>query len=219
MSRNGTVVSHWHQLIDEFNTSGLEFYEKVEEAVKTREVPDAVFSRAEFKEAGIGSAKREYLRIERKNVAFDLCAAPYGTGYFFSWWVSRLGPEHPFLYVLAFFFGIPILTVIVAGIFGDSCGAFLAMPLVFLSLVVGVLFLAKAEVFGPEELIVQIPYVGRIYSLVFNPFAYYSLDTALMFQESVGRAVHEVINGELSEQGLKMLTDEQQKPSIRDLAR
>ncbi len=96
MPRGGKATSHWHALIDDFNTSALHFYQVVEEVVKGRDVPEVNFSRVEFKEGGFASAKREYLQIERGNVAFDICAATYGRSYFFSWWVSRVGPEHPF---------------------------------------------------------------------------------------------------------------------------
>ena len=66
MARGGSVVSHWHTLIDGFNTSGLDFYRAIEDAVRAREVPDVKFSRVEFKEGGFAPAKREYLRIERE---------------------------------------------------------------------------------------------------------------------------------------------------------
>lgn len=35
------------------------------------------------------SAKREYLRVRRKEHLFDVCAAPFGTGFFFSWWLGE----------------------------------------------------------------------------------------------------------------------------------
>ncbi len=218
MARSGKAISHWHALIDDFNTSALDFYQAIEEAVKGREVPETAFSRVEFKEGGFASAKREYLRIERGNVAFDICAAPYGRSYFFSWWVSRLGPEHPFLYLLGFivvaFFG----PLILAAPFRNSCGFFFAIPLMFVLLVGGLAWLARQEVFGPEEHILQIPVIGWIYEKIFNPITYYSLDTAIMFQESVRRAVNDVIEGLLSAQGIRALSEEQWKPTIRDLA-
>lgn len=219
MARGGVVISHWHALIDQFNTSTLDFYSNLEGAVRAREVPEAEFSRVEFKEGGFGSAKRIYLRVERGKVAFDVGAAPYGTGYFFSWWMSRLGPKHPFLYLLGFlaalFIGTPLLTLP----FRNSCSYFFMFPLVFIGIIVGLAALARNEVFGPEEDILAIPVLGWLYEKVFNPITYYSLDTALMFQESVRRAVNETIDGLLSGQGLRALTEEQKKPTIRDLAR
>ena len=219
MPRSGKVLSHWHALINDFSTSGLDFYEAVEVAVKAREVPDATFSRLDFKEGGFASAKREYLRIERGNTAFDICAAPYGNGFFFSWWLSRLGPAHPFLYlvgfILAVLFGPPIL----AYPFRSSCGYFFILPVMLIATVVGLALLARKEVFGPEEQILQIPVIGWLYDKIFSPITYYSLDTALMFQESVRRAVNDVIDETLTDQGLRALTEEQKKPTLRDLAK
>lgn len=218
MARGGSVVSNWHTLIDGFNTSGLDFYKAVEEAVKAREVPDAKFSKVDFKEGGFASAKREYLRIERSNVAFDICAAPYGNGFFFSWWLSRLGPEHPLLYLLGFIAACFFGPLILASPFG-GLAYFLALPMMLVAVIVGLALLARQEVFGPEEHILAIPILGWIYEKIFNPITYYSLDTALMFQESVRRAVHEVIDGLLTEQGLRALSETQKKPTIRELAR
>lgn len=84
------VISHWYMLMEDFETSGLDFYRAVEDALRERGVPDARVSRVEWKEGGLATAKREYLRIERSRVAFDICAAPFGTGYFFSWWLARI---------------------------------------------------------------------------------------------------------------------------------
>ena len=218
MPRGGPVISHWHTLVDGFNTSSLDFYTAVEESVKAREVPDAKFSRVEFKEGGFASAKREYLRVERGNVAFDIGAAPYGKGFFFSWWLSRLGPEHPFLYLLGFLAAVFIGTPILSYPFRGSCGYFVVLPIVLVGIVVGLAFLARNEIFGPEEHILAIPILGWIYEKIFNPITYYSLDTALMFQESVSRAVNEVIEGLLTGQGLRALSEDQLKPTIRNLA-
>lgn len=219
MGHSAKVISHWHALIDEFNTSSLDFYKAVEEAVRAREVPDAQFSRVEFKEGGFASARREYLRIQRGRVAFDIGAAPYGRGFFFSWWMSRLGPEHPFLYLLGFLGAVLIGTPLLAYPLRNSCGYIFFLPLCFLGVVAGLAVLARNEVFGSEEDILAIPILGWTYDKVFSPVTYHSLDTAIMFQESVRRAVNEVIDGLVSSQGLRALSEEQKAPTIRDLTR
>ena len=90
MKRDDAILSNWHVLIDNYSTSGLEFFERVEAAVKERQVPQVSFSRKDFRESGILSDKRTYLRLRRSNLAFDIGAAPYGTGYFFSWWLEAV---------------------------------------------------------------------------------------------------------------------------------
>ena len=148
------VLSHWYRYVEDFSTSGLEFYASVEAAVTRRGLPGVTLSRVRFLEGGIFSAKREYLRVQRERVVFDICAAPYGRGgYFFSW---RLG---------------------------ELRGSLLARPFVWL------------------------------YRRLFRPKTYYRLDIALLFQEAVQAAVNEVLEGLLSEQGLRALRPTPPGPS------
>jgi hypothetical protein len=83
------VISNWSHLIEFFNYSSKDFYTQVEEAVKKREIPDIKFQRVDFKEGGMLSAKREYLRVRRHALVFDICAAPFGKGFFVSWWLGE----------------------------------------------------------------------------------------------------------------------------------
>ena len=64
----------------------------------------------------------------------------------------------------------------------------------------------------------RLPIVGWLYAIIFNPVTYYRLDTAMMFRDSIRNAVNEVIDGLLTGQGLRALTEDQKRPSIRDLA-
>ena len=83
------VISNWSHLIEFFNYSSKDFYTQVEEAVKKREIPEIKFQRVDFKEGGMLSAKREYLRVRRHALVFDICAAPFGKGFFVSWWLGE----------------------------------------------------------------------------------------------------------------------------------
>lgn len=83
-----TVISHWYHLLENLQASPLEFYKAVEGALQRRQVPDAKPSRVDWREGGVLSARREYLRIRRKSYIFDICGAPFGTGFFVSWWLG-----------------------------------------------------------------------------------------------------------------------------------
>jgi hypothetical protein len=102
MPRNvyGEVISHWHQLFEAFSTSTQDFYRAVEEAIRRRNLPEIEVSRVLFKEGGVASAEREYLRVRRKRIAFDICSAPYGNGHFFSWWLAKIPAKYGLLIVL-----------------------------------------------------------------------------------------------------------------------
>lgn len=96
MSSATEVISHWSTLIQNFQYSSQNFYQAVTEAVQKRQIPEAQINRIQMKEGGIFSAKREYLGIAcKKDFYFAICGAPFGTGFFVSWWL--LDPPDGFL--------------------------------------------------------------------------------------------------------------------------
>ena len=86
MAKTPIVESHWSQLIEGLEASPMEFYTAVEAAIEQRQVPDAKRSRVNYREGSLLSAKREYLRVRRRKLVFDVCGAPYGNGFFVSYW-------------------------------------------------------------------------------------------------------------------------------------
>lgn len=92
-------TSHWLHDFPDLKFSAMEFYNEVEATLKAREIPGAKASRINLNQTGIFSAKREYLRVVNGEMTFDICAAPYGTGFFISWWYGeRVGTLRSFLY-------------------------------------------------------------------------------------------------------------------------
>jgi len=85
------IISHWYHLIEGLQGSPKEFYASVEQAITARNLPDMTTVRVDWREGGPLSAKREYLRVIRKEHVFDICAAPFGNGFFVSWWLGELG--------------------------------------------------------------------------------------------------------------------------------
>jgi len=68
--------------------SSQDFYTQVTKAVEKRQIPDAKIERIQMKEGNFFSAKREYLSIScKKDFYFAICGAPFGTGFFVSWWL------------------------------------------------------------------------------------------------------------------------------------
>ena len=77
------VMEHWYSLVPGFNTSTKDFYAAVEAELKACQVPGLDIACVDFAEGGVLSAKRQYLRMTRERLVFDICAAPFGTAYFF----------------------------------------------------------------------------------------------------------------------------------------
>ena len=217
------VLSNWQMLFEEFQTSALDFYTAVEEAVKRREAPDLEFSHVDWKEKGILSAKRTYLRVKRGRLNFDICAAPYGRGYFFSWWLAETPSFAALGYFLLLILALGLGSIFIMGVFGQGleggCAALFLIAVLWVGgLPVGLLLLGRAVAegtFGDESAVLATPVLGPLYELVFNPFSYYRLDTAAMFQETVMRAVMEVVNGLRETQGIRALSEAEQAPSMQ----
>ncbi|HTG36520.1 MAG TPA: hypothetical protein VLB76_26685 [Thermoanaerobaculia bacterium] len=203
-----TVLSHWQTAYEGFSTSVQDFYSQVEAAVKDREVPEVTFSRVVYKEGGVASAGREYLRVSRGAMVFDVCAAPYGTGFFFSSWAALDFPGYlPYLY-LAVIIGLGFFSLA----FGLS--AFVSY-LSFIPLyVMGAIYLfilgfmgtgVHKKVFGVEEAAEAMPFLGKIYSALFNPGTYFSVDTESMFQSAIHGAVLEAVKTVTEESGRRVV--------------
>ena len=210
--KNADIISHWHLLIDKCNASVADFYRSVEEALNARQVPDLDISRVTHSESGFGSAKREYLRIRRRGLTFDLCAAPFGRGFFVSWWLVKLPPRAVVMALLGFL-GVNFVALrVVIQAPSIVTGLILLMAAWF---VVG-LGVRDGMIPG-EDTVIAMPVVGWLYQRLFSPTTYYQLDTAYMFQESVRSAVQEVIDELRSGQGLRALSNEECRPVMSRL--
>ena len=229
MVKLSTVISQWSQLFENFQSSPQEFYKSFEAAVGSRSVPQIESSRVAHKEGGLASANREYLRLQRGKYAFDICAAPFGNGFFLSWWLSEPPLKFAFLYLLGFIFGLFILVDIAyligfavgvgisglaAGVFFSGCAVFIGVPLLLWFLGNSV----RHGVIGGESTLLAIPLVGRIYERIFAPPTYYSIDTAIMFQKAIHNAVLEVIDCMTANKGVRALTEAERKPIMKRFA-
>lgn len=88
MSSIPEVISHWSTLIEDFQTSPQQFYAVLTQALERRNMPNIRIGRTNLNESHLLSAKREYLQIYcKKDFYFVICGAPFGTGFFVSWWL------------------------------------------------------------------------------------------------------------------------------------
>ena len=85
-----SILSHWDHMFQGMQQSSDEFYGRVEQYLALHQLKDAKLERVKFSEGGIFSSKREYLQIRRGDHVFHVCAAPFGNGFFVSWWLSAV---------------------------------------------------------------------------------------------------------------------------------
>lgn len=84
-------LSHWYRLFDGMKHSPQAFYDVIEARIKEQQLPDTNFGRVTFRERGLLSSRREYLRVMRGEMVFDICAAPFGKDAFFvSYWLGQI---------------------------------------------------------------------------------------------------------------------------------
>jgi len=84
--RMGAIHSNKCHYFDKLQFSAQEFYTLLEGIIADRKMPDVKLSRVKYHQKHIFSNSREYLRIARKDDIFDVCAAPFGIGFFVSYW-------------------------------------------------------------------------------------------------------------------------------------
>jgi hypothetical protein len=77
----------WQHFYDNIHLSTAEFYQAIESGLRERKIEGLKFAQEAFQESHIFSAKRVYLRITQAEYVFYVCAAPFGTGTFVSWWL------------------------------------------------------------------------------------------------------------------------------------
>lgn len=190
------LISHWPHLISELQASPLDFFSSVEEAIKRRQIPGAKTSRVTWPEGDAFSTRRQYLRVRRGKLVLDLCAAPFGTGFFVSWWLGELRGWMRLIIAIL----LPLVPIlgwqVLFKMFGMS-------PLSVLLL----------------SILMLVPLGGWLVLWRTSRPTYYRIDTALMFRSAVHNAILEVIDQLTQAKGLRALTEFERKPILRELYR
>jgi hypothetical protein len=205
-----SVLSHWSTLIESFQASPLAFYAAVEAALARRQIPQTDNTRVTYKEGGLFSSEREYLRVKREKLVFDICASPFGTGFFFSWWFAEDRLKLSRIVKVA----IILVELFVAAWVLYNLGFILGtLALAIMVLVALVLANEKAgQGAFNADWIQEIPVIGRIDAWLFKAGTYYRIDSMEMYQTAVHNAVLEVIDQMTTEKGLRLLGESERKP-------
>lgn len=208
------VVSHWSTLIENFQASPLAFYEALEAALKRRDIPATKNERVDYREAGVLSANREYLHVRREKLVFDVCAAPFGTGFFISWWLAE---DHAGLHPVAR--ALMLLGMLIAASWLLFTAGFVLgtifMVMIAIGGTIGLEQMVRAGTMD-EGVVRSVPLLGTLYLWMFKPASYYRIDTMEMFQKAVHNAVLEVIDTMTTEKGIRALSENDRKPIMRE---
>ena len=85
-ARPNENFSNWNHRFPGMQQSSDEFYASVQKELERHNLDRMDIRRVNLFEGGVLSSKREYLEIYRSGYVFHLCAAPFGDGFFVSWW-------------------------------------------------------------------------------------------------------------------------------------
>jgi len=221
------VQSHWSTLLDGLQFSPQEFYVKLEKALQARQVPDLKVSRVEWKEGGALSARREYVRLQRERLVFDICGAPFGTGFFVSEWMGQR-PLHVLWALFAVIAGAAAAATAWGGFFRFTVALFMwrsfRIPfhttVIFLEFiaVVGILAGSLWLIIQGDNGLISMPVVGPLYERYVRKVTYYRVDLQCMYKAAVHAAVLEVIDDITKAKGIAPLSEFQRRPAMDVLA-
>jgi hypothetical protein len=210
------VLNHWYSLVPNFDTPTQEFYEDIEEELKMRKVPGLEISRVQFAEGGLLSGKREYLRMSRERLVFDICAAPFGTSYFFSCRFAEILAIIKIWQLILLFIALIFIVHLAWKVAGFQLGSLLLIILFG----GGIYALRNAVVMGFHDLDAQIiksPVIGPLYERFLRKETYYRHDTRLMYLEIVNSVAKTMVEDITAEKGVKLVQFNEHSPILREL--
>lgn len=215
-SRKAEVYSYWGSFTPDIHFSSQDFYRILEETIRLKQWPGVSLLRVEYAEAGLFSHKREYLRIIRQRQIFDVCAATFGTDYFFSLREAHFTPAIDTRTILSVLFGLAILLLFCIKLLGLIFGLFAVLVL----LIVGVWFLFNILKMGltkVDQILVTLPVLGPAYEKWFRSDTYFQQDTRLVFLSAVTAIVKRQVEETTSAKGLRFLDCFENKPILGGL--
>jgi hypothetical protein len=214
--KQAEAINHWYTPVANYTSSTAEFYTAVERELKAQKVPGLEIARVEFSEGGVLAAKREYLRLTRERIIFDICAAPFGVNYFYSCRFAELPVKMSF-FALAFLF---VFFIVLLSVTVKVFGFWLSVMFWPIALVALAYTLRNAVNLGLNDLdawLIKQPLIGPVYERIFRKETYYRQDTRLMYLAVVDGVVKKLVEEETSEKGVKLLTEYEYAPILKDL--
>ena len=225
--------------LDGHHFSALEFYDQVEADLKARRLPSLRSQRVAFHEGSRLSDKRVYLRLARERFSFEVCAAPFGTGYFFSLRYIVI-PRGGWIALLILLFIVnsllSTLLMLVYHLLFNATGWFwIGLGIAdVVAIVVILAHRARQDAAHPPDpldrddpvqempdfdaIMLSLPVIGDWWERV-RKETYYRHDTRLMFQTIVSEVVEHRVNELVAAKGVKLMRPPFNEASMKDYFR
>jgi len=214
--KNDEVLDHWISFADGFSLPPQEFYDAVEKELAARKIPSMEMSRVKYAEGGLLSEERIYLRMIRERLAFDMCASPFGTSYFFSCRTVHSPPAIRLWHVLV----VLALLYIIGSLLLKYLGLdFAVIAFVALLVAIGVTF-RNAVVLGLADMdnaLMKSPAIGPIYERWFRKETYYRQDARLAYLNIVPAIIKDLAEAVTGAKGIKLVRQYERAPIFGEL--
>lgn len=222
-TKQADVMEHWYALVPGFNTSTKEFYAAIEQELKGRQVPGLEIAAVEFAEGGALSSKREYLRMTRERLVFDICAAPFGTAFFFSCRFAQIPAVVRLWELLILVIGLCAAIFFGLVIFGKIMGLFglIIFPFFLVGIIAAAIYaMRNAVAMGLNDLdasLIKTPIIGPVYEAWFRTETYYRHDTRLIYCDTVNAVVKAKVEEVTGAKGIKLVQFNAYSPILGEL--
>ena len=216
-NKKGEILDEWIVYADSFNLPPQEFYAALESEITARRIPGLEMSREEFAEGGLLSDRRIYFRMFRERLALYTCAAPFGTGYFFSFRAIYVPALLRLWHILAF--------IVVFGAIGGLLIQFLGFTFAIVAFVT--LLFALAAVFRNatasaisdlDRVLLRIPILSTIYENLFREDTFYRIDTRTLYLKTLPEIIRLLADEVTAAKGAKLVPRLERAPVLTPLA-
>ncbi len=210
-TRKPLVLDHQATYLENFSISPGDLYRAIESEIGEKKLPDIEVSRVFFREGGLLSANREYLYVRRERFAYLVCAAPWGTSFFFSTRFTEI-PRTLRLWEAV------IALVFLAGVllaYWHLLGLHWGIAIFALNVVALAVLCRNLVAMGwnrLDDLLLRLPVFGVIYENFLRPGTFYRDDTRGLFQNLVQAVVHRQIGAFTASSGLSLLEFKDLRP-------
>lgn len=211
--KKADVLSHWYLAVPDWSISSREFYAAVEKELQDRKVPGLEVLRIDYAEGGLLSDNREYLRMIRETLVFDVCAAPFGTAFFFSCRIAEIPVPVRLWHILVLLVLIGLLSEALRVQFGPIYGGavLLGVLIILATLARQSVSIGLADL---DALLIKTPVIGPIYMRWLRKETYYREDTRLMYIETVNSVVRQVMEEFAKRGGIELEQSREYSPLL-----
>ncbi len=210
------VIEHWFSLVHGERFSTNDCYCDITEKIESQEIPNLKIHRVALKEGSIASDERMYLRIKRQRHTFDVCAAPVGTNFFFSYRNYLEPVTVRFWQVLVFVVATYLYAALCIKVMGQLWGT-----IAFFASGIGLLFLARnalaAGLSDLDNMLVNSPVVGALYERFLRKDTYYRQDMRLAYSSLVSNIVKDEITRMTSAKGVLLVREYDYSPFFNEV--